>query len=89
MPSIIHIQADLLLFFRERRHGVADVDVETKLLEGGTLDSLMLLDLILHIQRTYDVALGAADVTKSNFCNVAALAQLIAQRSEQVNRRAA
>ena len=89
MPPMMHIQADLLLFLQDRGHGVVALDAETNLFDSEILDSLMLLDLILHIQRAHGVTLEASDVTQGNFSNVAALAQLVARRADRVSNKAA
>ena len=48
---------------------------------GALLDSLLLLDLILHIHSMHGVELASSDVTPANFRNIAALAQLVVRRS--------
>ena len=89
MSPMMHIQVDLLCFMRDRRHGVVGIDAETNLFDGEVLDSLMLLDLILHIQKAHGVMLTASDVTQKNFCNVLALAQLVAHRADIVRQKVA
>ena len=89
MSHIMHIQADLLGFLRDHRHGLGSFDVEMNLFASDILDSLMLLDLILHIQTVHGVTLAASDVTTGNFCTVAALAELIARRADCESDKAA
>jgi acyl carrier protein len=83
------IQADLLTFLQDRRADGPAIDSATDLFDTGVLDSLMLLDLILHIQKVHAVVLTALDVTKTNFCNVAALAQMVQRRAASPDQKAA
>jgi acyl carrier protein len=80
MNSITHIEARLLAFLRDRRYCDLEITAETDLFDAGVLDSLMLLDLILHIQEVFGVTAVAADVTKKNFCSAAALARWVSAR---------
>ena len=75
------MQADLLALVRARGVDHAGVAAETDLLDGGLLDSLLLTDLILHIEERYAVAFDAGDVSPANFRSVAAIVELVLGRS--------
>ena len=72
-PDRQQIQADLLALVRARGRDHAAVAADTDLIDGGLLDSLLLTDLILHIEERYAVAFDAGDVSPANFRSVAAI----------------
>ena len=83
MLQIIRVRAELLAFLREHREGDGPIDVDTDLFGTGLLDSLLLLDLILHVQHAHGVTLGAGDVTLANFRDLAALSGLIVDKTRE------
>jgi methoxymalonate biosynthesis acyl carrier protein len=89
MPTNNRVESDLLTFLRDHRQGDASIDVETDLFDAGMLDSLMLVDLILRIEKVHGVTLGDQDVTRTNFCTIAQLARVVAARTASESRRAA
>jgi acyl carrier protein len=54
------IRTKLLAFLRERADGMQRLAPETDLLATGVLDSLLLIDLVLYIERVFGVALDSA-----------------------------
>ena len=89
MCPIMRIEADLLSFLLDRQPGIVEIDSQSELLESGLLDSLLVLDLMLHIQSKHHVVLAASDVTPANLCTISALAQLVARRSKTPSPEAA
>jgi acyl carrier protein len=83
------VQAELLAFVRERTGVDAAFDAATDLIGTGVLDSLLLVDLVLHIDRVCGMALGAEDVTPDNFRNINSLARIVCQRSDVPSRKVA
>lgn len=81
MPDRQQMQADLLALVRSRGGDHAGVGVDSDLLDGGLLDSLLLTDLILHIEERYAVAFDAGDVSPANFRSVAAIVELVVGQS--------
>jgi len=61
------LEADLMQFVRSRgsRHAAATARMD--LLESGLLDSLLLMDLIFHIEEAYGVRFDSDQVNPSNF----------------------
>ncbi len=76
-----HVEADLLAFVRARGLDHARVAAGTDLIDGGLLDSLLLTDLILHIEERYGLALDGGEVSPANFRTVAAIVDLVLGRS--------
>lgn len=64
------LEDDLMHFVRSRspRHAAASPRMD--LLESGLLDSLLLVDLIFHIEETYGVRFDSDQVNPSNFRTV-------------------
>lgn len=60
-----------------------EVTEETDLFEGEVLDSLMLLQLVLHIEKTYAIALTPDDLSSASFAKVPTLGALVFNRIEQ------
>ncbi len=81
MPDRQQVQADLLALVRARGVDHAGVAADTDLIDGGLLDSLLLTDLILHIEERYAIAFDGGDVSPANFRSVAAIADLVLGRS--------
>ena len=64
------LEDNLMHFVRSRspRHAAASPRMD--LLETGLLDSLLLVDLIFHIEETYGVRFDSDQVNPSNFRTV-------------------
>lgn len=74
------IQADLLRFISSRVPQDEEVTPETDLLESELLDSLLIMDLVAHIEATHRVKLDNADIAPRNFRSVESLTKLVAER---------
>jgi acyl carrier protein len=74
-------ETELLAFMHGRGQRLINVTADTDLLESGLLDSLLLIDLILHVEETYGVQFGSDDVDPANFRTVAAMVNLLLKRS--------
>ena len=81
IPDRAQAEADLLAFVRARGLDHAKVAMDTDLIDGGLLDSLLLTDLILHIEERYGIALDGDAVSPANFRSVAAIVDLVVGRS--------
>jgi len=75
------VEADVLEFVRSRGPRHADVTADTDLLDGGLLDSLLLTDIILHLEGRYGIEFEGADVTPGNFRSVSAIVTLVLAQS--------
>ncbi|MFD8783564.1 acyl carrier protein [Kitasatospora sp. NPDC059599] len=65
-----------LLAFLESRVKVP-VDPETDLFASGAVTSLFSLELVVHVETAYGVAVGGADLTLDNFRTVRAMTALV------------
>ena len=61
------LEADLTHFVQSRGMRYAQATLQTDLLETGMLDSLLLMDLIFHIEESYGVRFDSDQVNPSNF----------------------
>ena len=75
------VETKLLAFIKTRGKSRANVTADTDLLESELLDSLLLIDLILHIEEIYGIQLGGDDVDPSNFRTIAAMVNFLHKRS--------
>jgi acyl carrier protein len=61
------LESDLVQFMHSRGARHADVTSQTNLLESGLLDSLLLMDLIFHIEEHYGFRFDSDHVNPANF----------------------
>lgn len=74
------LREELLGFVSSRLPDAATLTPDTDLLETDLLDSLLVMDVVAHVESTYGVRLGDADIAPRNFRTVAALADLVSER---------
>ena len=80
-PDPQQVEADVLAFVRARGLDHARVAADTDLIDGGLLDSLLLTDMILHIEERYGIVLDGGEVSPANFRTVDAIVGLVLGRS--------
>ena len=61
------LETDIVQFVQARGARYAEVTLRTDLLESGLLDSLLLMDLIFHIEEMYGIRFDSDHVNPSNF----------------------
>ena len=74
MPSTLSSDIAGLL---SDRMGLLAPSVDTDLFETGILDSLSLVELLIHIETTYGVTLNLSDIEIENFRSVESIAEFI------------
>jgi acyl carrier protein len=79
-PDRQQLQADLLQFVQSSGPRYAAVTPDTDLLDGGLLDSLLLTDLILHLEGLYGIELDSGHVSPANFRTVSAIVDLVREQ---------
>ena len=82
------LQTQLLDFLAQHADVPGTLDAQTDLLQSGTVDSLLVMDLLAHIESTYNVVLGASEVTPDNFRSVGQLARVIVEKQNYSARAA-
>ena len=80
------LEADLLQFVRSRGPRHAEVTSLTDLLESGLLDSLLLMDLIFHIEEAYGIQFDSDHVNPSNFRTIADIVNFVLAQSPELRR---
>ena len=75
------LESELVEFVRSRGSRHAEVDPLTDLLESGLLDSLLLMDLIFHIEETYGVRFDFDNVNPSNFRTIADIVSFVQEQA--------
>jgi len=71
------LETDLMQFVRARGSRHASVTSQMDLLENGLLDSLLLVDLIFHIEEAYGVRFDSDQVNPSNFRTIEYIASFV------------
>ena len=74
------IRDELLGFVATRVPAGEPLTAETDLLETELLDSLLVMDVVAHVESAYGVKLENSDIAPRNFRTVAAIAGLVAER---------
>lgn len=82
MEQVDAVQRQLLDYLIGRAVMPEGANESTELIDSGILDSLQLMDLVMHVQSAFSVRLQAVDVRPDHFRTVACLADLIQQRRE-------
>ena len=61
-------------------HSPDAIGANTDLLEQGVIDSLLMMDLVAHLEGTYGIRLAVEDIAPSQFRSISALASLIVKK---------
>ncbi|MFF0296820.1 acyl carrier protein [Kitasatospora sp. NPDC004615] len=77
----IHALEKELLEFLEGRTGTA-WDADTDLFDAGGLSSLFAMQVVVHLEKTYAIAVRGADLRLDNFRTVRRMAELVARLQE-------
>ncbi|MBT8083805.1 MAG: hypothetical protein KJN72_01170 [Woeseia sp.] len=56
---------------------------DTDLLEDGLLDSLLLVDLLMYLERDYKISVGLEDLELDNFRSISAVESFVNARLSQ------
>jgi len=75
------LEANLIQFLRARGSRHASVTSQTDLLESGLLDSLLLVDLIFHVEETCNVRFEGDQVNPSNFRTIEDIVSFVQNQS--------
>ena len=78
MITTSSIEANILAYLQDHVEAIGSVQGDTDLLQTGLLDSLLVMDLVAHVEACYRVRLKHTDVTPENFRTAKCLAALIA-----------
>ena len=81
MAGSANIEQDLLHFIGAYVARGEPVSPQTDLVTSGILDSMLIVDLISHVEKRYGIAFDSSDITPAVFQNVASLAAVIASRA--------
>jgi acyl carrier protein len=86
-PDRKQLEAELVQFVQARGLRYAVVTSLTDLLESGLLDSLLLMDLIFHIEELYGIRFESDHVDPSNFRTIVAIVNLVLDQFPVPQRR--
>ena len=80
MTDFAEIETEIKRYIQEEFLEQQDshlLDDSTQLLTSGVLDSIATLQLVGHLEETYDVSLAAHEVNVRNFNSVGTIAKLV------------
>lgn len=80
MPSIEEIERELCGWLEPRLADGEPPAPESDLLESGRLDSMLMMDLSVHLETQYGVRLEPTDFSPGHFRTVSSMARLVADR---------
>ena len=80
------LEADIVQFVQARGARYANLTLRTDLLESGLLDSLLLMDLIFHIEEAYGIRFNSDHVNPSNFRTIVDIVSFVLDQTP-VSRR--
>ncbi|ASW54765.1 phosphopantetheine-binding protein [Plantactinospora sp. KBS50] len=69
------IRANLVEFLRSRTRTAVEPDLD--LFKSGLVSSLFALELLVHLEGTFGITVGGADLTLDNFRTVLAMTALV------------
>ncbi len=87
-PDRKQLETELVQFVQARGVRHAAVTSTTDLLDSGLLDSLLLMDLIFHIEELYGVRFESDHVNPANFRTIAAIGNLVLDQLPESKRQA-
>jgi acyl carrier protein len=87
-PDRKQVEAELVQYVQSRGVRHAAVTSTTDLLDSGLLDSLLLMDLIFHIEELYGVRFESDHVNPANFRTIAAIVNLVLEQLPVSKRQA-
>ena len=73
--TIEPVRTNLLAFLEQRTETVIEPDLD--LFASGLVSSLFALQLVVHIEQSFGVAIGGSDLQLDNFRTVNAMAALV------------
>jgi acyl carrier protein len=73
------IENGLLQWYKSRVRSGEQLTADTDLLDAGYLDSLLIMELVVSIEKQYGVAIDTEELSPQNFRSVRTLAALVAQ----------
>jgi methoxymalonate biosynthesis acyl carrier protein len=79
MPSPNLIQAELTTLFAKM--GLEVPSSEADLVANGLLDSLAMVDLLVHLEQMYDTQISLEDLDLDNFRSIVRIAQYLSNRN--------
>lgn len=72
--------ANSIVTFLRQHTGIESLDAESDLFDLGVLESLLVIDLVCHVETRFRVSLGVRDLTPENLRTISALASTVARR---------
>ncbi len=66
--------------------GVRELSEDQSLLEAGVIDSVGMIDVISHLEKTYRITVDEDDMTPENFDSIRAIASYVTDKQAAVSK---
>lgn len=80
-PEKGSVLAQVVAWINEERSADHDpeeaIGADTKLLEGGVLESMKLLKLVAYLEESYGIEIGVENMLPTNFATPAAIVEMV------------
>lgn len=76
------IQEQILEFFREKKKADA-LGFDTDLFQGGYIDSLFALEMVVYLENTFHIRLRNADINEANFRTIDSIAAVVERAQKE------
>jgi acyl carrier protein len=74
------IEQDLCQFIRAHSLSEQAITTDMDLLSSGLLDSMLVIDLVAHVEAKHGISIADREITPEHFRGIAPLADLIAAK---------
>ena len=76
---------DKIQDFLENTLLIGAIEKDTDLIDGGSIDSIQILELSIFMEETCDIILDADDMQVENFTSIDAIVAFVSQKRELVS----
>jgi acyl carrier protein len=83
MFELTQIVNELVSYVAESATPGGDIGPDTDLLDLGVLDSLLMMDLVMHVESRYRVRLNETEIAPRHFRSILSLARLVACKASR------
>lgn len=73
---------NIILDFFKNEKKITGIDADTDLFNGGYVNSLFALEMVVFLEKTFDVKIPRKEMNKQNFTTVGAMAALVEKLSK-------
>ncbi|MFD2767890.1 acyl carrier protein [Micromonospora eburnea] len=76
-PAAVTVEDELRVFLEKRLKTTLTTDQD--IFSGGVANSMFAMELVVHLERSFDVSIVGADLKMDNFRSIRAMTELVAR----------